>query len=232
MQIPSTSFKISPHDPGRIPWAWSSRPFVTSLLFFIELLFCPLLSWHSELQRKLFVHPWTLRTSTPLDPPEVGALQLKHLSQLVCLAKCWPSFRFQLGHSLPKNTFPASHTDLGPLLSDSPLPCAFPGHRRIRFSCHICLLASLSSSFPLCGWTEVDSPWSWGCSNLRSPHLPSVPSQGSGTLMVMLFVKNKIFGLSGTFYKSATVSSVGYAFTYVCQLLQSQGRSSRDGVTV
>ena len=165
--------KSRPITQGRIPVAWSSRPFVTSLL---------LSHWASFLSPSLLtlwvtaqpcVHPWTLWTSTPLDPCSCCAFYLKHLSQLVCLAKCWPSFRFQFGHSVPKNTFPATHTDLGPLLSDSSLPCAFPGQRRIRLSCHVCLLASLSSSLPLYGWTELDSPRSWGCSSLRSPHLLS-----------------------------------------------------------
>ena len=121
--------------------------------FFIEPLFCPLLSWQSEFQCKLLVHPWTPCTSISLDPCLCCALYLKRLSHPVCLAKCWSSFRFHLGHHLPKDTFPAAQVDPGPLLSDSPLPCASLWHGTIRPSCHG-LSTSLPFLFPPSLWMD------------------------------------------------------------------------------
>lgn len=66
-----------------------------------------------------------------------------------------------------------------------------------------CLLAYLSSSLPLYGWTEIDSLWSWGYCSLRTPHLTSsFPRLCQGpqqcVFMVTWFVKNKIFKQNGS----------------------------------
>lgn len=88
--------------------------------------------------------PWTLGTSTPLDPCSHCTLLLKCPSHPVCLAKRCSSSRFQCEHHLLKDAFPALQPDPGPLVSDSPRPWASLWHGPIRSCCY-----GLSTSLPL-----------------------------------------------------------------------------------
>ena len=125
-------------------------------------------SSHTECFCTSRLYVWT----TTLDPCSCCALHLKRLSHLVCLAKNWSPFGFQFGHHLPKDAFPAPRADPGPLLSDSPLPCASFWHGTIMLFCRglsTTLSPSPSLQYELCGRTEVD----WGCSSLSASLLPS-----------------------------------------------------------